>query len=379
MKDFPAKQSRSFLLLFLIPLILFSCKQEEQNNLPDGLYARIETNKGTIITQLEYSKVPVTVANFVSLAEGKNEFVADRFKGKNFYDGLTFHRVVPEFMIQGGDPDGNGSGGPGYTFMDEITNLSHDREGILSMANAGPGTNGSQFFITHGPTQNLDGRHTVFGHVVSGMETVNSIVEGDTIVKIEIIRNGENAKRFDAPKTFRDYVDNELIRQKKQAAINEEKKRAYDAKYEKVLSDKKAYFDQIRGESVKTKSGLQYKIVKQGSGKKPVAGTQVYVHYAGYLEDGHLFDTSMEETARTYGIFDERRQATVGYKPIALEAGRKQGIIPGFAEGIDKLSYGDKAVIFVPPALGYGTQGGGPIPPNASLIFELELIEKTSK
>ena len=174
----------------------------ENKNLPDGLYAEMETSKGTILLQLEFEKTPLTVANFVGLAEGTKNYSTTpgeppKPQGKPFYNGLTFHRVIPDFMIQGGDPQGVGSGGPGYRFRNEIDHtLKHDRAGILSMANAGPDTNGSQFFITHKDTPWLDGKHTVFGHVVEGQDVVNKIQKGDTIKTIKILRIGDKAKAF---------------------------------------------------------------------------------------------------------------------------------------------------------------------------------------
>lgn len=363
-------------LLFLVLVSLFSCK-DQHSDLPDGLFAEIETNKGTIITSLEYTKAPVTVANFITLAEGKNTFVGEKYKDKHFYDGLTFHRVLKGFMIQGGDPDANGSGGPGYKFVDEFSDLSHNRPGTLSMANAGPGTNGSQFFITHVPTENLDGRHTVFGYVMgSGMETVNKIEMGDVIESVKIIRNGEAAKRFDAVKTFTDYVANDQENQKKQAVIDAETKRLYDEKYKAIKDGKAAEMSATKATSTKTPTGLQYKIVKKGTGKKPEIGETIYIHYAGYLENGELFDTSIETVAKQFGKYDEQRAKQMGYQPLPFQSGKKDGIIPGFIEGIEKLSIGDKAVIFIPSNLGYGEQGTrNVIPPNANLIFEIELVE----
>lgn len=141
----------------------------------DALNATIETSKGIIEVALTPDQTPVTVANFVNLAQ------------KGFYNGLSFHRVIDNFMIQGGDPAGNGTGGPGYTFQDEFSpTLKHDSAGTLSMANAGPGTNGSQFFITHTATPWLDGKHTVFGKVTKGQSVVNAITQGDKITKITI-------------------------------------------------------------------------------------------------------------------------------------------------------------------------------------------------
>ena len=198
--------------------LLFSCTSTPLN---DGIYAEIETNKGKIVVKLEYQKTPVTVANFISLAEGKNTFVKPELKGKPYYDGLKFHRVIKDFMVQGGDPEGSGSGGPGYKFKDEITDLSHSKGGILSMANAGPETNGSQFFITHRETPWLDGKHTVFGEVVEGMNVVNAIEQNDVIKKVTIIRKGAAAKLFNAEKTFSDYVQNQQKEKEEQAALTQ--------------------------------------------------------------------------------------------------------------------------------------------------------------
>jgi peptidylprolyl isomerase len=175
---------------------------QDKKQLADGVYAEMETSKGKIVLQLEFEKTPLTVANFVGLAEGTKDYSRSpgeppKAQNKPFYDGLTFHRVIPDFMIQGGDPQGSGRGGPGYQFRNEIDpSLKHDKPGILSMANAGPDTNGSQFFITHKDTPWLDGKHTVFGHVVEGQDVVNKIAMGDTIKSLKIVRIGEKAKAF---------------------------------------------------------------------------------------------------------------------------------------------------------------------------------------
>ncbi|TGD59095.1 peptidylprolyl isomerase [Flavobacterium humi] len=357
--------NRMISLFFSFFALFFSCNSEH-DKLPDGLYAEMETSKGKILLQLEYEKTPVTVANFVSLAEGKNTLVSQKFAGKPFYDGLKFHRVIANFMIQGGDPDGNGSGGPGYKFKDEFRDdLKMDKEGVLAMANSGPATNGSQFFITHKETNYLNGRHTVFGHVVTGQDVVNKIAQDDQIIKVTIIRRGAKAKKFDAAKVFKAHFEVEAAA-----------KKAQDAKTAKVKIDKVAYFATVKNAGTKTESGLVYNIVQKGSGQKPAAGTTVYVHYAGYFENGDLFDSSYENVNKDYGKFDPNRAAQNGYQPFPFQAGRKDGLIPGFLEGLEKMSLGDKAVLFIPSNLGYGAQGaGGIIPPNANLVFELELLE----
>ncbi|MFV5701805.1 peptidylprolyl isomerase [Flavobacterium sp. XS2P12] len=355
----------------------------------EGIFAIISTTKGDITAQLEYKKTPVTVANFIALAEGKNTFVADeKLKRKPFFDGLKFHRVIKDFMIQGGDPSGNGSGGPGYAFKDEFTDLKHNKGGILSMANSGPTTNGSQFFITHKETPWLDGKHTVFGHVTEGMSIVNLITQEDIIKKITIIRKGALAKQFDAPKVFSDYFNNKaedakkqaLIdaeNQKKQVALATESKKAYFEKYGSIITAKTAYLAAAKATATTTTTGLAYKIVQKGSGVKPADGTTFYFHYAGYFEDGTLFDSSYENVSKDYGKYDANRAAQNGYQVFPFEAGKKDGMIPGFLEGLALMSFGDKAVIFIPANLAYGQRGAGSvIPPNTNLVFELEMFEK---
>ena len=369
---------KKILFAFLVIASFYSCK-EKQNNLPDGLYAEIETNKGKIIVQLDFEKAPITVANFITLAEGKNEFVTnENLKNKPFFDGLKFHRVIKDFMIQTGDPMGTGSGDTGYKFKDEFSDLKFDTGGVLAMANNGPTTNSSQFFITHLATPWLEGKHTIFGHVVeNGMEVVNKIEQNDYINKVTIIRDGEAAKKFNAVKIFNDYFTIESENQNKRAAIDAENKKVYNEKYKEVREQKVAYFTDLKTKATKTPTGLQYVITKKSGGKKPAKGTNVFIHYAGFLEDGELFDASIESVAKTFGKYDENRAVQNGYQPIPFQAGKKDGMIPGFIEGLEQLSFGDKAVIFIPSRLGYGAAGaGGVIPPNANIIFEIELLEK---
>jgi len=369
------KKRIAFVLLAIVTL--YSCK-EENSNLPDGLYAQIETSRGDIIVELDYTKAPITVANFVTLAEGKNDFVTNNnLKGKPFFDGLRFHRVIKEFMIQTGDPLGTGSGDAGYKFKDEITDARFDTAGVLAMANNGPATNSSQFFITHVSTPWLDGKHTIFGHVVeNGMDVVNLIEQNDFIKKVTIIRKGEAAKKFNAIKTFFNYFSLEAENQKQKLAIEAQSKKKYDEKYKDVREDKVKYFNALKSKATKTSTGLRYVITHKAAGKKPAKGSPIYIHYAGFLEDGHLFDTSIENVAQTYGKFDQDRAAQNGYQPIPFQAGKKDGMIPGFIEGLEKLSFGDKAILFIPSHLAYGAGGAGDvIPPNANIIFEIELME----
>lgn len=368
--------TKKIITVLLIITAFASCKKAEHTDLPDGLYADIETSKGTITVELEYTKAPLTVANFVTLAEGKNSFVPEEFKNKHFYDGLKWHRVEPGFVIQGGDPIGNGSGSCGYAFRDEFSDLRHDKEGTLSMANSGPNTNGSQFFITQSATPHLDGKHTVFGYVVGdGMEVVNAIQVNDDIISVTIIRKGEAAKKFDAAKVFNDNFKADAENQKKQAAIDAKLKAELDAQTKVIMDEKAAYFAQIKPKATKSTSGLVYKIF--GKGVKPANGSRVYIAYAGYLEDGMLFDSSNKELETSYGKFNQQKELQRGYQPFPFVIGTKTGLIPGFIEGLEKMKIGEKAVLFIPANLGYGEQGAGNmIPPNANIIFEVEMLER---
>lgn len=304
----------------------------------NGIYAKFTTPKGDILVNLEHEKTPGTVGNFVALAEGNIENDA-RPQGEPYYNGLKFHRVIADFMIQGGCPQGTGTGNPGYKFDDEIhPELKHDAPGKLSMANAGPGTNGSQFFITHVATPWLDGKHTVFGSVVEGQDVVDVVEQGDEM-NVEIIRVGEDAEKWNAVEAFRTF---EGAREKREA---EEK-----ARQKELLDSVAAGYDE-------TPSGLRYKILQKGEGKKATKGAMVSVHYKGQLLDGTVFDSSYK-----------RKQ------PIDFAIGVGQ-VIAGWDEGIQLLQVGDKARLVIPSNLAYGSAGaGGVIPPNATLIFDVELM-----
>ncbi|GGH72469.1 MAG: peptidylprolyl isomerase [Bacteroidetes bacterium] len=305
-----------------------------------GIYATIETPKGKIVAELHYDKTPLTVANFIGLATGEIENTA-KGKGEPYYDGLKFHRVIADFMVQGGDPTGTGAGGPGYQFADEFhKDLKHSGPGKLSMANAGPGTNGSQFFITHVATDWLDNKHSIFGEVIEGQDVVDAIEQGDTMDKVTITRVGEMAESFDAAAVF--------------AGVMEAKLKAEE---EKRKAEADALKDLTQGMK-RTESGLYYKILKEGSGAKPTKGQLVSVHYTGKLKNGKVFDSSHYRN-----------------EPIQFPVGVGQ-VIPGWDEGIMLLEEGTRAKLVIPSELGYGARGaGGVIPPNATLIFEVDLVK----
>lgn len=357
--------NRILIVLLFLSTFLTSCSSKvEKGELPDGLYAFLQTSKGDITIKLEFQKVPFTVANFVTLAEGKNNYVNGKYKGIHYYDGLTFHRVASNPPVcQVGDPTGKGDGGPGYIIKDEFhPDLNHGKAGIVSMARSKqPNTNGSQFFITTDQTTHLDGQHSVFGEVVDGLDIISTIEVGDIINTVKIIRIGQEAKKFDAVKVFKEYFE-------KQAEL--------DSELKEVKAEKAKTIESIKSSGTKTKSGLIYKKIKTGSGKKPVIGKDVYVHYAGYFEDGTLFDTSYEDVATLYGTLDSARKEANGYQPFPFNYGAKTGLIAGFIEGIEKMNIGDKIGAYIPSHLGYGEQGDRIIPPNTDLYFEIELLEK---
>jgi FKBP-type peptidyl-prolyl cis-trans isomerase len=306
----------------------------------EGIYAKIGTTKGAILVQLTHDKTPGTVGNFVALAEGNLENSA-KLQGIPYYNGLKFHRVIPDFMIQGGCPLGSGTGDPGYKFDDEFhPDLKHDRPGVLSMANSGPGTNGSQFFITHVPTPWLDQKHTVFGYVISGQEVVDSIAQGDQIATVEIIREGSNAAQWNAIEAFRNFENSRAKREQAEREAREAGLESLAAGFEK------------------TASGLRYKIIQKGKGVAAVKNKKVSVHYEGSLENGQIFDSSYKRK-----------------EPIEFTLGIGQ-VISGWDEGVALLKEGDKARLVIPSDLGYGARGaGGVIPPHATLIFDIELVK----
>lgn len=346
---------------------------------PEGIFATIVTDKGDIILELEYQKTPITVANFISLVEGKNTFVTtDKLKGKPFFNGLKFHRVINDFMIQGGDPLGSGAGGPGYSFKDEfVSELKFDKGGILAMANSGPKTNGSQFFITHTETPWLNNKHTIFGHVVQGMDAVNKITQDDVIKSIVITKKGSQAKKFKAEKVFANYYNNKEEEEKKEAEEKAAAEKIQKEKMATLINEKAAYFKEQKATATTTPSGLTYKFIQKGSGVNPVQGSTLFFHYSGYLEDGNLFDSSYEDISKAYGKHNPNRAAQGGYKAFSFEAGKKTGMIPGFLEGLNLMGFGDKILLFIPANLAYGESGAGDvIPPNATLIFELDIFEK---
>ena len=357
--------------------VFFSCNSQKKayKDLGDGLFADIETTKGHIVVKLNYKEVPTTVANFVTLAEGKNNFVKVEYKGKTFYNGTIFHRVIDGFMIQGGDPTGTGMGDPGYRFEDEfVPSLKHSKKGILSMANSGPNTNGSQFFITQVPTPHLDGRHTVFGETVKGEEVIDAIAkaprngqdrpnEDIKIKNITIVANGKDAEKFDAVKVFDSYFKSVAEREKE--------------KEERVKRASAKFLEEIKVQEPQAKvlpSGVKIFTINNGEGKQPKQTEFAMVNYAGYLRNGALFDSNIKEVEESYGKYQAMREQQNGYQPIPFPYTPSAQLIPGFKEALLTMKVGDKIRVFIPATLGYGEAGAGDvIPPNSDLIFDIEI------
>lgn len=357
--------------------VFFSCNSQKKayKDLGDGLFADIETTKGHIVVKLNYKEVPTTVANFVTLAEGKNNFVKVEYKGKPFYNGTIFHRVIDGFMIQGGDPTGTGMGDPGYRFEDEfVPSLRHNKKGILSMANSGPNTNGSQFFITQVPTPHLDGRHTVFGETVKGEEVIDAIAkaprngqdrpnEDIKIKNITIVANGKDAQKFDAVKVFDNYFKSVAEKEKE--------------KEERIKRASAKFLEEIKVQEPQAKvlpSGVKIFTINNGEGKQPKQTEFAMVNYAGYLRNGALFDSNIKEVEESYGKYQAMREQQNGYQPIPFPYTPSAQLIPGFKEALLTMKVGDKIRVFIPATLGYGEAGAGDvIPPNSDLIFDIEI------
>lgn len=379
--------------LFVLALLMSATSCNNQYpDLDDGLYAEFVTNKGTMVAKLTYEKTPVTVANFVALAEGNHPMVADSLKGKKYYNGIIFHRVIDKFMIQGGDPTGTGSGDPGYKFGDEFhPDLMHDKPGILSMANSGPATNGSQFFITEVPTPNLNFKHAVFGEIVKGLEIQDTIsnvktskpgdkpIEDVVIQELNIIRIGLAAKSFDAAKTFTEELpkiaEKQKILQEEQRKKAEEAKKEREAKNVETAKSVKPVLDDYLAKATASASGLKTHFIVKGTGEKPKLGANVKVNYEGYFTDGRLFDSNRQDIEEKHGMLNEMKVQRKMYAPMPMKISPDARMIQGFKEGVASLSVGDKAYFYIPSHLAYGESGRPPIEPNTDLIFILELVE----
>ncbi len=364
------------LVLMLLTLAITTACDDKYPDLEEGVYAEFVTTKGTFVAKLYHEATPLTTASFVSLAEGTNEMVDSLYKGKPFYNGLTFHRVIKDFMIQGGDPSGDGTGSPGYRFPDEIVDtLKHDSKGILSMANSGPETNGSQFFITLKETPWLDGKHTVFGEIVIGQDIVDAI------------GNVETTKPGDKPVEPIHMNEVNIIRKGKVSVVDfakrlkeiEKEREAIAERIERIAIDKAVEFVNMKNEATATETGLQIYYNQKGEGAKPAEGEKVLVDYSGYFTNGQLFTTSKQDLADEYGQIDPARQAADMYQPITTTSTDTR-LIPGFREALKIMRVGDKVTVFIPSHLGYGEQGNRPyIPPNTDLVFEIEMLDMTAE
>jgi cyclophilin family peptidyl-prolyl cis-trans isomerase len=335
--------------------VLFAFAAVGQEKLQNGMYVEFSTSKGKILCVLEHEKTPMTVANFVGLVEG-NFKAGDSIFSKPFYNGLKFHRVIKDFMIQGGDPLGNGSGGPGYKFPDEIVSeLKHSGPGILSMANSGPATNGSQFFITHKETPWLDGKHTVFGHVIEGQDVVNSIEQNDAMLEVKILRIGKEVKQFDASSTFEKFYTQFLMEEKRKQEFYSKISAMSQEEYKKYMYKE---VQTLYPNAVLSPTGLVYIIESVGTGEKPDKGNQVTLHYNGTLRlDGKKFDSSYD------------RNQPMPFKYL------ENRMIPGFEEGVGLIGIGGKAKLIIPYYQAYGAQGRpGVIPPYSDLVFDIEIL-----
>jgi len=366
------KKINLIILTLLLGSLMYACNSNDHSELGNGIFAEFQTNEGTFVAKLYHEQTPLTVANFVSLAEGTNEMITEEDKkGVPFYDGLIFHRVIKDFMIQGGDPQGNGSGGPGYRFPDEfVPELTHSGKGILSMANSGPNTNGSQFFITLKETPWLDGKHTVFGEIVEGQEVVDAIglletkndrpVNEVVMEKVTIIRNG-NPKLASFEKQLKE--------------IEKEHEKAL-AKKEKVKKENQKKFEKLFENSIEMESGLRIHYVEKNDNEKPEYQDKAGINYAGFLTDGMLFDSNLFEVVKENNPEENVDKNNQKFNPIDITISPELGFIPGFKEAVLEMKYDEKVYILIPPHLAYGENGvPGLIPPNSELVFYIEMLK----
>jgi peptidyl-prolyl cis-trans isomerase A (cyclophilin A) len=379
-----------YIYSFIIVFFVVGCTPAKYNGLKEGLYAEIQTNKGDVLLELYAEDAPMTVANFVSLAEGTNTKVTDSIQGKKYFDGIRFHRVVNNFIIQGGDPTETGRGTAGYRFGDEFTKdingkllHIHGDAGMLSMANGGPESNGSQFFITHRAIPHLDGKHTVFGKTVVNslqlntlklqikdslkrknaidslrMSVVNSIQQFDTIFTVKIIRIGAVANAFKAGEVF----DNEFIKYAEgKKDRNKKAKDADEERFSKYLENRTTFLAKMNeSKAIKTASGLRIlKLTSNPSGKKVVTNKPIKAHFTLYIADGTKIQSTLDSGNPFVFQLDDAE------KPM----------ITGFKEGAATLRVGEKARLFIPYYIGFGEAKYGPFPAKSDLVFEVEILE----
>ena len=401
--------------IFALTLILSATSCNDQgrySELGDGLYAEFVTTKDTMVAKLFHEKAPLTVSNFVALAEGTHPMAAEEFKGKPFYNGLIFHRVMNNFMIQGGDPEGTGRGGPGYKFGSEFNiDLKHDKPGILAMANSGGlNTNGSQFYITDAPAPWLDGYdelgnlkncsgprvscHTVFGELVMGLEVLDSIsnvpvAQGsnkpheDVIIKeVNIIRVGYDARNFNAPKTWETELP--LLEEKRKKAEEEKRKaqeearKEAEAKVNAAAAELLPTLNEYKSKATTSATGLMKYVIKEGTGPEVKQGNKVALWYEGYFADGRLFDSNREDVEEKFGQLNPQKVQGGMYQPMPMLVSPDAEIVAGFKEGVSSLNVGEKAFFYLPSHLAFGEAGSGKIPPNSDIIFIIELVEITN-
>ena len=370
-------------------MLLISCIPSKYKDLEAGIYAEIQTNKGNILLELYTENVPKTVANFIALVEGTNSRLVDSLKGKNFYDNIIFHRVVPNFVIQAGGFTSEGRKSTGYLFGDEFPRnkngniiYKHDDQGVLSMANGGPLTNNSQFFITYRAIPHLDGKHSVFGKAiinstelkklqkthpdtlqlknainVTRMEVINKVSQKDTIITINIIRIGAKAQDFNAAKTFNEEV---IKFNKSQEEIAKEENNIEEERYASYLLKKKSFLiDMEESKARKTGTGLRILKLKKTKGKKVFISKKVTANYTLYTADGKKMNSSND----------------IG-KPIVFDLNNTQKpMISGLKEGLLSMRSGEKSRFFIPYTIGFGNQKFGPFPAKSDLVFEVEILK----
>ena len=335
--------------------------------MPEGIYADFNTNKGKFTVLLDHKKAPMTVANFIGLAEGTITN-ASYSAGKPFFNGSIWHRVVKGHVIQGGepsivkDPATSEVNSTGYMIPNEINTLSHNKAGMIGMANAGPHTNTCQYYITLGDRSYLDGNYTLFGEVVDGMDVVNDIAQGDTTISVSIVRAGNEAENFNVnDETFGRLVKNQW------------KKVNYESGMRKAMEEK--FISHNYPGLTTLPDGVQYKILVEGKGNTPADGAVLKLLYTGRLISGLKFFSSAD-----------------GGKPVpgekALVFSYNSGddvLIKGLQESLRDMKEGEKRLIFIPPELAYGVNNayyGEMIPGKTRFVIspgEILILQVTLK
>ncbi len=362
-------------LFLLIFSFLFTTCRKEEYHLPQGIFAEMQTNKGSFTIQLFYKETPFSAAHFITLAEGDNPFVQDSLRGIKYYDMSRFFEANDTY-IAGGDPKGDGSSSPGYFIEDEYPEdrtgkllYAHDTIGRISWLRDEYGQNGASFAIFRNYAHQWDRELCVFATVIRRMEIIDSLDKGDTLYHVKIIRNGKEARKFDARKTLKEKLT--ALEKKLQEFGLEKKKDLQRINF--LAPGKRLYFKNLKKSAIRLPNGLQIAYLDKKHHHRPSSVDSVDIHYSEYLPDGKLIRTNDSLTLSLYKLKKPRIIAPAGTRPLRVQYNRKMPVIQGIKEAVLGMSPGDKAVLYIPYYLAYGLTGNSRIPPEQNLIYVIEL------